>query len=110
VNPIVDARLAAGTLSFSNAALSARVATAPQAYVVTWSRFDNRTGMHTTIGEPHTSPDPRATAPPALLRNAEFIGASISTEHRDYRHWKQPVQVYFKRTEQGWRTVGLFRD
>jgi hypothetical protein len=110
VNPIVDARLTpAGALTFSNAAVSARAATPPQAYVVTWSRFDNRTGVHTTVGEPHRSPETRATAPSALLRDAEFIGASIATEHRDYHGWKQPVQVYFKRTEQGWRTVGSFR-
>jgi hypothetical protein len=110
VNPIVDARLAAdGTLTFSNAAVVARAATAPQAYVVRWSRFDNATGVHTATGEPQKSPEPRATAPTSLLQEAEFVSASIRTEHADHPSWAQPVQVYFKRTGEGWKAVGLLR-
>jgi len=110
VNPIVDVKLAPdGTLTFSNAAVSARATTAPQAYVVSWSRFDNGTGVHTTVGESQRSPEPRAAAPSTLLRDAEFIGASIRTEHPDYQGWQKPVQVYFKRTGKNWKTVGLFR-
>jgi hypothetical protein len=110
VNPIVDARLTpAGTLTFSNAAVSAGAATASQGYVVTWSRFANGSGVHTAVGEPQRSPEPRAAAPTTLLRDADFIGASIRTEHPDYQGWKEPVQVYFKRTGKDWRTVGLFR-
>jgi hypothetical protein len=110
VNPIVDVKLTpAGTLTFSNAAVSARAATAPQAYVVSWSRFDNGTGVHTAVGEPHRSPEPHATAPESLLKDAEFVSAAIQTEHPDYHGWKQPVQVYFRRAGETWRTVGLFR-
>jgi hypothetical protein len=110
VNPIVDVKLTpAGTLTFSNAAVSAQAATAPQAYVVSWSRFDNGTGVHTAVGEPHRSPEPHATAPESLLKDAEFVSAAIRTEHPDYQGWKQPVHVYFRRAGETWRTVGLFR-
>ena len=110
VNPIVDARLAAdGTLTFSNAAVSANVAKAPQAYVVSWSRFDNGSGAHTSVGEPQKSPELRAKAPSSLLQGADFVGAAIKTEHPEYPSWGQPVQVYFRRTGSGWKTVGLFR-
>ena len=110
VNPIVDAKLAAdGTLTFSNAAVASRAATAPQSYVVSWSRFDNATGVHTGAGEPQKSPEPRATAPASLLQDGEFVSAAIRTEHPDHPVWAQPVQVYFRRTGGGWKTVGLFR-
>ncbi len=111
VNPIVDVALAGdGTLTFANAAVNARVASAPQSYVVTWSRFDNPTGVHTPVGSESRSSEPRASAPAALLQGSEYVSASIRTEHADFAAWKKPVQVYFRRDGAGWKTIGMFRD
>lgn len=110
-NPIVNVALAAdGTLSFANAAVDARVASAPQGYVVSWSRFDNATGVHTAVGSDTRATVTRATASAELLQGSEYIAASIRTEHADHPAWKKPVQVYFRRDGGGWKTVGLFRE
>lgn len=111
VNPVADVSVAAdGALTFANAAVDACVASAPQAYVVTWSRFDNATGVHTPVGAETRSAEPRAAAPAELLQGSEYVSAAIRTEHADFAAWKKPVQVYFRRDGTGWKTVGLFRD
>ncbi|HVL69999.1 MAG TPA: hypothetical protein VM364_22260 [Vicinamibacterales bacterium] len=111
VNPVVDARLAEdGTLTFTNAAVAAGVASQPSAYVVNWSRFDNDTGTHTPVGGETRTASPAAKAPPALLEGSRYIAATIRTEHPDHPVWNQPVQVYFRRAPAGWQTVGLFRE
>jgi hypothetical protein len=111
VNPVVGAQLAPdGTLTFSNAAIAAGVASPPVRYVVTWSRFDNATGTHHGEGGANETPEPRAAAPSPLLRGgAEYIAATIRSTHPEYPAWDEPVQVYFRRTPEGWKTVGLFR-
>jgi hypothetical protein len=109
VNPAVDVTLAEnGTLTFSNAAVNAHAAAAPRSYLVSWSRFDNDTGVHTPVAEESRSAEPRASAPPSL-QNADFVSAAIRAEHPDYPRWREPVQVYFRRTGTGWKTVGLLR-
>ncbi|HEU5315188.1 MAG TPA: hypothetical protein VFX49_03705, partial [Chloroflexota bacterium] len=110
VNPIVNATLAAdGALTFSNAAVDARAATAPDAYLVTWSRFDNRSGAHQPVGGETRVSATRAAAPPALLKDAEFASASIRAVHPQHPQWREPVQLYFRRAGGGWKTIGLYR-
>lgn len=110
VNPIVDVALAAdGTLSFSNAAATARAATPPGEYVVRWSRFDNDTGVHEPVGDEIRTREARLTAPSSLLRGGEFVAAAIHAVHPEYPQWRHPVQVYFRRTGGGWKTVGIYR-
>ena len=110
VNPVVDVALSSdGTLTFSNAAVTAQVATAPAKYVVSWSRFDNATGVHHAVGDAVDAREPRLTAPSSLLREGEYVAATIRTEHADYPVWRQPVQAYFRRTQNIWKTVGLYR-
>ena len=53
VCPVVDAALSAdGTLTFTNAAVDAKAATAPERYELNWFRFDNATDQRTPVGEP----------------------------------------------------------
>ena len=110
VNPIVAPALAAdGTLTFSNAAVDAGVATPPSAYVLAWSAFDNATAA--AVGAPQETrvDSPRAAAPQNLLRDPEFVSVAVRTVHPDYPAWNAPVTIVFRRTAQGWRAVGLER-
>src|SRR5262245_36897289 len=56
VCPVENATLSAdGTLSFTNAAVDARAATAPERYDLAWFRFDNATDQRTPVGGAMTS-------------------------------------------------------
>ena len=111
VNPVVDPRLAAdGTLTFANAAVAAGAATPGSGYTVSWSRFDNGLGKAEAAGDEMQVTRERATAPSGLLADAEFVMATIRGEHPDHPGWRQPVQVYFRRSAPGWETVGIVRQ
>jgi hypothetical protein len=111
VNPIVNVTLAAdGTLRFENAAIAAGAATPRASYSVRWARFDNTTGTLTPEGGETSSQEPRLSAPGAILARSEFVAALIRAEHPEHPAWQWPVQVYFRRSADGWKTVGLFRD
>jgi hypothetical protein len=109
VNPIVDVSLSStGGLTFTNAAVAARIATGG-AYTIEWSRFDNESGaMERVAVEKQT--EPRGTAPAVLLADAEYLAATIWSEHPEHPEWARPVRVYFRRDGAGWKTVGLYRD
>jgi hypothetical protein len=99
VNPLVSFRLSPdGNLSFDNAAVMAGVATEPRGIEVEWFVFDNGTRDETSL-----------TGPAAAPRTARYLKAAIATDHPEYPHWKKPVQVFFGRTEDGWKTVGVER-
>ena len=110
VNPLVDFRLAGdGRLSFSNAAVDAGVATAPTRYRLAWSRFDNGSGIHTPEGSEVDADTSTARAPASLLARGGYIAVRISTDHPRHPSWSEPVDVYFRREGEGWKTVGVFR-
>jgi hypothetical protein len=110
VNPLADARLGAdGALTFENTAEAAGAATAPAAYELTWSAFDNTAG--TPVGESYgmrvtTS---RAPAPPQVL-GSEFVRVSVRTVHPEFAAWTLPVTFTFRRGGGGWTTVGVERQ
>jgi len=111
VNPIVDPRLSAtGTLTFDNAAVTVGVASAPSAYVLTWSRFDNTTGATVGASEEMRATGPRAEAPSAMLQGGEFVSVAIRSIHPDFPGWTTPVTIYFRRVADGWQPVGLERQ
>jgi hypothetical protein len=110
VNPIVEPRLAEdGTLTFSNAAVAAGVATAPAEYVLAWSPFDNATGSRAGDVVEGRSTDPRATAPPSMVQNRAYVSVAVQTIHADYPHWRLPVVLVFRRGRDRWEPVGLER-
>ena len=110
VNPVVDVTLGSdGRLTFVNAAVAANAATPPAKYIVNWSRFDNETGAHQPVGAAAETTEPTVKAPTSELGEGEYVAASIRSEHPDHPRWREPVQVYFRRTPGGWKSVGLFR-
>ena len=111
VNPIVEPRLSAGgTLTFENAAVGAGVATAPTAYVLTWSKFDNATGTNVGQTQEARVESTRGDAPPSIVQGAEFVSVAIRSLHPDFPGWNAPVNVYFRKAADGWQPVGLDRQ
>ncbi len=109
LNPVTDVALAPdGTLSFANAAIDAGLTTGG-AYEIAWARFDNDTGVTTTVATTRAS-EPRASGPPTLLSEAAFIAVTIRTTHPDYPAWAQPVRAWLRRDGARWATVGLERE
>ena len=111
-NPVVNPALnAAGVLTFENAAELAGVAKAAERYTIEWSRFDNATGAHEPAGPEATVTEPRAQVPASLLAaKPQFIAARLRAFHRDHPAWAQPLMMYFRQMEGGWKLVGLERN
>ena len=111
VNPIVEPRLDAnGTLSFTNAAVIAGVSTPPASYVFSWSRFDNAIDADTGPTQETRSTQQRVEAPASIMQGADFVSVSIQSIHPNFPRWEQPVKVHFRRSVEGWETVGLERE
>ena len=110
VNPIVDVELGAtGPLTFSNAAVDANVAAAPQEYVVAWSRFDNATGMTTSIGTTTgAGAKPSVPLPDAPQTPGTYLRAEIAAKGGP-EAWARPAHAYFLREAGGWKLVGFER-
>ncbi len=110
-NPVVDPALSAtGQLTFENAAVRAGVAKAAERYTLAWTRFDNATNTHEPVGGEQNVSELKAQAPEGLLSSRpEYIGVRISAQHQDHPAWREPVQIYFRQTTNGWRLVGLER-
>jgi hypothetical protein len=109
VNPIAEVSLdPSGVLTFANAAVDARIA-GHGTYTIAWARFDNDSGATEPIAV-EKQQTPRGTAPAVLLSNAQYIAATIWSEHPEYPAWGWPVHVYFKRDGAQWKTVGLVRE
>ena len=108
VNPIVDVSLSpTGTLTFSNAAVAAGVAT-HGAYTIAWATFDNGSGASERVSVEKQN-EPRGTAPAVLLSKAEYIEATIWSSHPERAGWATPIRAYFRRDGTAWKTVGLYR-
>jgi hypothetical protein len=110
INPIVAPQLGVdGSLTFENAAVSARVAKAPAGYRAVWSTFDNHTGDSRPIAVT-SSTTARFASPAGLPASAgSYIHVEISADEAAHPSWRVPVQVYFRRTAPGWMLVGLER-
>jgi hypothetical protein len=108
VNPVIRPVLAQGTLTFVNAAVDAKVARPPTQYQARWFTFDNATGEISPIAE-SASATPRIAAPASLPATVgSFLQVDISAEGGP-ASWQHPVHAWFKRTDDGWKWVGLTR-
>jgi hypothetical protein len=111
INPLVDFALDRdGQLTFRNAAVDAGVAEAPGGYRAQWASFDNATGDARSIGADTTSPSNTIASPGALPSAiGTFIRIEVSAQPPARSEWTRPVDVFFTRTAEGWRLVGLER-
>ena len=111
-NPIVNPSLSgSGVLTFDNAAEQAGVSAAAERYTVEWSRFDNATGAHEVAGAETTITEPRAQAPASLLASKpEFIAARLRAFLAGRPAWAEPLTIYFRRADGGWKLAGLERN
>jgi hypothetical protein len=110
VNPLVNFQLTEdGTLTFVNAAVTAKAASPASAYTVSWSRFDNATGVHEAVGTEVTVSTTTAQAP-AGLQNSEYVAVTVRSAHPEHGAWSQPIRAYFRRAGVRWQPVGLERQ
>ena len=111
INPLVDFALdLKGELTFRNAAVDAGVATPPDRYRASWAIFDNATGATQPIGAEVTSPRPVVAAPaPLPSAPGTFVRVQVSAPPPARDEWGRPVDVFFTRSAEGWRLVGLER-
>ena len=113
VCPIVDTALSPqGTLTFKNAAVDAKAATAPDRYALQWFRFDNATDQRTPVGEPMIVSNETARAPEAAMLR-EFVGVSVTASNPRHAGWATPSTFFFRRGGLGgsvaWSLVGVER-
>jgi hypothetical protein len=114
LNPVVDPALATdGTLTFGNAAVSARAAQPADSYTLRWFRLDNAAGTRTDAGEPQTVSTMTSKAPPELLdatRAGDYIGVVVTAKHQTHAAWSKAATFHFRRTADAWQWVGAERD
>ncbi len=113
VCPVVDAALSAdGTVAFTNAAVDAKAATAPEKYELRWFRFDNTTDQRTPVGEPMTVSSGSGRTPAGLMVG-DFVGVSVTAVHPGQPGWATPSTFFFRRGGAGpsasWSLVGVER-
>lgn len=108
VNPIVDPELGvSGWLTFHNAAVELAGAERPSAYKAVWHRFDNASGEVERITETAGTAE-RIRVPDGLPSAAgSFVRVDVAASGGSHPSWAKPVHLYFKRTPQGWKLVGL---
>jgi hypothetical protein len=108
--PLVECRMVLpGTLTCSNIAVERRLAEPGGEYRIRWHRFDNQTDSAQPIGDEAVTREARFDMPHDLLDGNEFVMAEIRGAHPRYPGWATPMQVYFRKTADGWLTVGVER-
>jgi len=61
------------------------------------------------VGNESAAREVRFTAPPELLETSDFVMAEIRGSHKLHAGWSTPMKVYFRKTSEGWQTVGIER-
>jgi hypothetical protein len=110
INPVVDPVLGAdGVLTFGNAAVQFGFAPAPERYESVWHAFDNATSESRRI-ESASSATARIQAPRGLpTERGSYVRVQVSAMSAQHPAWAQPIDVYFRRVEGGWKLAGLER-
>jgi hypothetical protein len=107
VGSLVDLRLGAEALTFTDYAVVAGGVRAPQGgYRAAWSRFDNATGETTAIGD--TTGGGTRLATPVNLPLADGVFVQVAVRAVD-GGTPQPTVATFLRADGHWRLVGVSR-
>jgi hypothetical protein len=112
INPLVKFVLdESGVLTFENPAVRAKYWDAPKGgYAAMWARYDNAAGQAQVIGVPTPSGQERIQGPGDLPRaDGSFLKVSVSAVEPLNPAWTRPVDVYFKRTGNAWKLIGIDR-
>jgi hypothetical protein len=110
INPLINFSLDhSGVLTFENSAVKSGVAKAAASYTASWSVFDNDTGATRPLGESKGSVEsiPAVSGLPATP--GTFIMAEVRAIDPPHPSWTKPVRTTFRRTDNGWKLVGLER-
>jgi hypothetical protein len=110
INPLVDFALApSGQLTLQNPAVHYGFAKEPGTYFAAWSSFDNNTGAVRAIAETKGT-GLRLAVPQGLPgRIGAYVLVQVRAAETPHQTWTKPVNVYFRRTEAGWKLVGVER-
>jgi len=110
VNPLVNFSLdPMGVLTFENAAVKSGVAKAPASYAASWSEFDNTTGAMRPLGETNGSGESVPAVSSLPVTSGTFVTVEVRAVDPPHSSWTKPVRTTFRRTENGWKLVGLER-
>ena len=109
MNPIADAAIENGTLTFRNAAVDADIAVAPHGYFARWSTYDNATGTGAALGETSGRGPQLAVASGLPHIDGALIKVELSATGSAHRAWDMPVHVYFRLLGGHWKLVGFER-
>lgn len=112
VNPLVNFRLESdGWCSFENVAVDSKVAEPPAGgYQARWWRFDNLTGDRQPVGSEVRFIGTRIRMPADLkIPDGGYLGVEVVALDPTHTAWASPISAYFRKSESGWKTVGLER-
>jgi hypothetical protein len=110
VNPVVAPALdGSGTLTFTNAAVAAKVARAPAGYRAEWARFDNATGQSSPLGATTATTNRLAPPNPLPADPGVIVEVKVSATGAPNPSWEQPVTLHFRRVADEWKLIGLKR-
>ena len=101
-----------GRLSFENAAVKFGVASPPAGgYRAAWSTFDNITGAESPLGDTAIATGTSLNTPTGWRTPAAgaYIKVAIHAVDSNRPAWVKPVDVYFRRSANGWQLVGVER-
>lgn len=109
VTPLVDFALADGQLKFVNAAARSNIDSRPRGgYETSWGYFDNATGGITPIGAPVATHAEQVVAPALRDVAGTIVRARIRPVDPPVSGWN-PVDAYFRRTDNQWMLIGIDR-
>ena len=109
MNPIADAAIDNGTLTFRNAAVDADIAVAPHGYLARWSTYDNATGSGAALGETAGRGPQLAIASGLPHIDGALIKVELSAIGSAHPAWEMPVHAYFRLLSGHWKLVGFER-
>jgi len=112
LNPCDGFKVSGSTLYFSNLSVNYGFGDPPRGYTSTWWFYDNQNMVPAEeIEGPVTYRDTLVNLPFALSESpaGTFCFVEISSTDDAPESWQKPVRVFFRKTDSGMKTVGIYR-